>query len=494
MGDYQRKTRGKARAVQDTEENADKDNTNAGRQETIRSILQHRLGMAMGGISDKSSTTGMASAVNTSATRSIALMNSSISGPSKTGRRTNIPEAINTVTPRRNREGNELDGGEEITSQITAESASRLTAAETWQFVEAAGKWDDESIKLTLSTYVKQKMFPHLKFIQGKSMIAYSNDTKSVCGQILARLNVPASMGPKFWERYSRKVECYLNSKRNDTATALKNAFFSKLNGKRTGIYQMEVKTNINISHLTDYLNTFKETNFISNNEEVAERIPLLQMVVEDWFDVTDCSMFCDHFIRAVVGHRKFDQDKRNCLLSTFVTVSDEAYALLVCENNLEKWIDMYKRRDKKSSSVAPKYTNGGKSNNLNASSRRNKGWSVSGTKRYVELYRFVTAQRKQKDRQLAEQAYMNAKIDEYETERPSRKRKHDQEEEDEIEIPHSLWDDMEVDENSAHKDEAGCGTIEENQMGGSSQDAITQRLQEAHTAARQRRGRVYQA
>ena len=61
-------------------------------------------------------------------------------------------------------------------------------------------------------------------------MIAYSNDTKSVCGQILARLNVPASMGPKFWERYSRKVECYLNSKRNDTATALKNAFFSKLN------------------------------------------------------------------------------------------------------------------------------------------------------------------------------------------------------------------------------------------------------------------------
>ena len=61
-----------------------------------------------------------------------------------------------------------------------------------------------------------------------------------------------------------------------------------------------------------------------------------------------------------------FDQDKRNHLLSRFVTVSDEAYALLVCENNLEKWFDMYKRQDRKKSDVVPKYTNGGKSNHTN--------------------------------------------------------------------------------------------------------------------------------
>ena len=90
-------------------------------------------------------------------------------------------------------------------------------------------------------------------------------------------------------------------------------------------------------------MNDYKETNLIATNEEVAVKVPLVQNAVEDWFNVTNCAGFCDHFIRAVVGHRKFDQDKRNYLLSGFVTVSDEAYALLVCENNLEKWVEMYK-------------------------------------------------------------------------------------------------------------------------------------------------------
>ena len=81
-------------------------------------------------------------------------------------------------------------------------------------------------------------------------------------------------------------------------------------------------------------MNDYKEDNLIATNEEVAVKVPLVQSAVEDWFDVTNCADFCDHFIRAVVGHRKFDQDKRNHLLSRFVTVSDEAYALLVCENN----------------------------------------------------------------------------------------------------------------------------------------------------------------
>ena len=124
----------------------------------------------------------------------------------------------------------------------------------------------------------------------------------------------------------------------------------------------------------------------------MAVKIPLVQNAVEDWFDVTNCADFCDHFIRAVVGHRKCYQDKINYLLSGFVTVSDEAYALFVCENNLEKWIDMHKCQDRKKSDVIPKYTNGGRSNHTNGSSRRNKEWSTSGTRWYVELYEFVTA------------------------------------------------------------------------------------------------------
>ena len=248
-------------------------------------------------------------------------------------------------------------------------------------------------------------------------------------------------------------------------------------------------------SLITDYLNDYKETNLIATNEEVAVKVPLVQKPVEDWFDVTNCADFCDHFIRAVVGHRKFDQDKRNHLLSRFVTVSDEAYALLVCENNLEKWVDMYKRQDRKKSDVIPKYTNGGRSNHTNGSSRRNKGWSSSGTRRYVQLYEFVTAQRKQVDRKLAETNYKKAKIAEYDTEKPNKKRKGSEEDEtNDIVIPHSLWDDVEDNDDDETSEDYQEVMDEEDEEEATSHENVSQRLKAAHIAALRKKGKFYQA
>ena len=47
-------------------------------------------------------------------------------------------------------------------------------------------------------------------------------------------------------------------------------------------------------------------------------------------------SKFCDHFLRAVVGHGRFDCDKKESILSNWITVSDEAFAMLVGENNID--------------------------------------------------------------------------------------------------------------------------------------------------------------
>ena len=41
-------------------------------------------------------------------------------------------------------------------------------------------------------------------------------------------------------------------------------------------------------------------------------------------------SFACDHFLRAVVGHRRFDCDKKESILSNWITVSDEAFAMLL--------------------------------------------------------------------------------------------------------------------------------------------------------------------
>jgi hypothetical protein len=252
------------------------------------------------------------------------------------------------------------------------------------------------------------------------------------------------------------------------------------------------------LSYAADYLNDFKETNAIATHDEVVAKVPLVKHSVEEWFAQAGCSEVCDHFIRAVVGHRKFDQDKRTYLVSTFVTISDEAFCLLVCENNLEKWLDMYKREDRKQSNVVPKYTNGGRSNNANGSSRRNKGWSQTGTRRYVQLYEFVTNQRKTVNRKLAEKSYLMEKTNEYESRRPNRGKQLNGEEI-EVEIPHSLWDDCVgiVHEEINGIDRAPSGSItnedEEDDESLGENDETSDQIS-AKIAALRSRGKVFQA
>ena len=93
------------------------------------------------------------------------------------------------------------------------------------------------------------------------------------------------------------------------------------------------------------------------------------------WIKKGNRSKFCDHFLRAIVGHtRRFDCDKKESILSNWITVSDEAFFMLVGENNINQWIDMYRRDDKKKSDVIPRYTNGGKSQVRTALLRDAKG------------------------------------------------------------------------------------------------------------------------
>ena len=108
-------------------------------------------------------------------------------------------------------------------------SVGNFSAGTTWQLMSESGKMDDNAIKLTLASYIEQKIFPHLKFILGPSWVDFSTKEHSLCGKILKHLNVPpVSFHDKFWKKYGCKVDAYLGSKQNDTATALKLAFFSE--------------------------------------------------------------------------------------------------------------------------------------------------------------------------------------------------------------------------------------------------------------------------
>ena len=50
---------------------------------------------------------------------------------------------------------------------------------------------------------------------------------------------------------------------------------------------------------------------------------------------------FVDYLLSAVIGKRVFKVQKHKSLLSTYATVSDEAFALLILENNFDRWVEI---------------------------------------------------------------------------------------------------------------------------------------------------------
>src|SRR5687767_3144502 len=133
-----------------------------------------------------------------------------------------------------------------------------------------------------------------------------------------------------------------------------------------------------------------------------------------------DLQMYTDFFslfIGFVIGKKRFEGLCFRENLSTFVTISDKALALLIFENNYDRWIDMGKNNNWASSSVRPKYTTGGNANQTPKSSKKKnkastkksveenndnkgstcakyQGWSIEGLRKYNKLFDAIRAER----------------------------------------------------------------------------------------------------
>src|SRR5207244_845227 len=103
---------------------------------------------------------------------------------------------------------------------------------------------------------------------------------------------------------------------------------------------------------------------------------------------------FIEFFLSAVVGKKKYKAKTCHYLLSSYASVSDEAFAILVLENNIDTWLDMAKRKITKGSNVPRKFTNGGSSKGEVASCQHNKGWLKQGLDRFNELFDLVQKNR----------------------------------------------------------------------------------------------------
>ena len=83
-----------------------------------------------------------------------------------------------------------------------------------------------------------------------------------------------------------------------------------------------------------------------------------------------------------IIGKRQWKKDKYIALLSSEMTTSDEAFVLLVLENNWDILNGVAR--------AEPKYTS-----RVTTSNRRNDGWTNEGITRYNELQENVKINRK---------------------------------------------------------------------------------------------------
>ena len=132
--------------------------------------------------------------------------------------------------------------------------------------------------------------------------------------------------------------------------------------------------------------------------------VPNLVQVLELRQNRQAYTWFCEKLLRCVVGTRAWDKACAHERLSSYATITDEAFALLVFENNFSRWVDMYNKGNSKTSDVQPKWTNGGKSAK-NGRSKMCGGWDVDGIKRYNTL--FCKVEKDREDNPAFEDAFL---------------------------------------------------------------------------------------
>ena len=156
---------------------------------------------------------------------------------------------------------------------------------------------------------------------------------------------------------------------------------------------------------------------------------------------------FCENFLPAVVGKRLWDDVKKQHLISDIATEADEAFALVIFENNETRWHQIYeddmkklraeeskkkkseKKKGRKKGTVIPPplYTNGGSTSNKNGGNRMYNGWSNKGTSRFNEIVAKVLENRASEYAKPFEEYFRQKQIDDYNKKFPDRNKNEDE-------------------------------------------------------------------
>ena len=118
---------------------------------------------------------------------------------------------------------------------------------------------------------------------------------------------------------------------------------------------------------------------------------------------------FCEHFLKCIVGIQSFNrQMQKHYNLSVIATPSDEAFALLLLENNEYKWRHEFDLKQQKTTSdghnlkineedlLPSKYSSSGCNKQKKGFTKRYNGWTKEGIERFNTLLVKVRQDRKE--------------------------------------------------------------------------------------------------
>jgi hypothetical protein len=106
---------------------------------------------------------------------------------------------------------------------------------------------------------------------------------------------------------------------------------------------------------------------------------------------------FAREFLPCIVKRLHFRQNKFECTLLDFVTVSDEAFTLLVLENNVARWNAMFSEGTNKAfNNMPPQKYHVVKDDDIIGSHGGKDGYSTQAIIRYNDYYGLIETKRKE--------------------------------------------------------------------------------------------------
>jgi hypothetical protein len=195
----------------------------------------------------------------------------------------------------------------------------------------------------------------------------------------------------------------------------------------------------------------------LTDNNQVEE-MPVNPETLQSRFNEKEYPVYKDFvsfFVSGVVGIRHFDRNKTTSKYSSYVTISDEAFAVLSLENNWDRWSAMARDEEWRESEVATKWTTSREKkvkrneygermdDEETPQATRYRGWSCHGISRYNQLFNEIREKRATKSFEQFED-YLLCEFKTEEDEEGKRKGKR-QKIDNRKQLPdahHELWDD----------------------------------------------------